>query len=79
LCKYTHVLRDARDAHREPNIIRYSTQGTQHIYCARVLYHRKPIKKKDANIILFDYLVASKAMVGLPVYLVASRFFMEAL
>jgi len=23
--------------------------------------------KKDANIILFDYLVASKAMVGLPV------------
>ena len=33
---------------------------------ARALYHRKPIKK-DANIILLNYLVASKAMVGLPV------------
>jgi len=48
--QYTHVLRDARDArdaHRKPNIGHYSTQGTQHnMYCARALYHRKPIKKK---------------------------------
>jgi len=49
LFQYTHVLRDARDAHREPNIIRYSTQEAQHIYVlyiARALYHRKPIKKR---------------------------------
>ncbi|KAK3716751.1 hypothetical protein QZH41_018232, partial [Actinostola sp. cb2023] len=52
-----------RDAYREPNIGRYSAQGGGHnTHCARMLYHRKPIKK-DANIILLNYLVASEAMV----------------
>jgi len=61
------MLRDARDAHRDPNIIHFYAQGSQHnTYCAHAHYHRKPIKK-DANIILFHYLVASKGMVGLPV------------
>jgi len=68
-----HVLRDERDAHREPNIIRYSTQGTQHntyvyIMRARARSTTGNPSKKAANIILStDYLVASKAMVGLPV------------
>jgi len=38
IVKYTHVL---RDAHRDPNIIHFYAQGTQHN-----TYHRKPIKKK---------------------------------
>ena len=54
--------------HRDPNIIHFYAQGTQHnTYCARALYHRKPIKIV-ANIILLNYLVASKGMVGLPVF-----------
>jgi len=73
------VLRDAR---REPNIIHFYAQGTQHyVLRTRALYHRKSIKK-DANIILFDYLVASKAMVGLPVIVHVQfwvSFFLECL
>jgi len=49
--------------HRKPNIKRN----------ARALYHRKPIKK-DANIIVLNYLVASKAMVGLSMVKSASKF-----
>jgi len=63
-------VRDARDVHRKPNIGYYSAQGTQHIYVLYIDRARalpQETHKKDANIILFPYLVASKGMVGLPV------------
>ena len=67
-------MRDARDAHRDPNIKHFYAQVTQHnTYRARALYHRKPIKK-DARIQIYFYLlvVASETMVGLPVFRVAT-------